>query len=74
MAGRGTVSVLTRGYLPPAPTDGVFADVRGEAHRRHGVRRPSTYLVRPDKYVGHRSDDIDLTRVDDYFRGLDATA
>jgi hypothetical protein len=70
MAGHGQVLIITRGHLPTTPTDGVFADVRSEAHNRYGVRRPSIYLIRPDKYIGHRNDDIDLPPVRDYFRTL----
>ena len=70
MDGHGQVLIITRGHLPTTPTNGVFADVRSEAHNRYGVRRPSTYLIRPDKYVGHRDDDIDFPRVRDYFRTL----
>ncbi|MFI7118487.1 FAD-dependent monooxygenase [Amycolatopsis sp. NPDC049868] len=70
MAGHGQVLIITRGHLPATPTDGVFADVRSEAHNRYGVRRPSLYLIRPDKYVGHRDDDIDFTPVRHYFRTL----
>jgi 2-polyprenyl-6-methoxyphenol hydroxylase-like FAD-dependent oxidoreductase len=70
MAGHGQVLIITRGHLPTTPTDGVFADVRSEAHNRYGVRRPSLYLIRPDKYVGHRNDDIDFPQVRHYFRTL----
>jgi 2-polyprenyl-6-methoxyphenol hydroxylase-like FAD-dependent oxidoreductase len=70
MAGHGQVHVITRGHLPTAPTEGVFADVRSEAHNRYGVRRPSLYLIRPDKYVGHRQDAVDFALVLEYFRRL----
>ena len=70
IAGHGQVHVITRGHLPTAPTEGVFADVRSEAHNRYGVRRPSLYLIRPDKYVGHRDDAIAFAPVLEYFRRL----
>jgi hypothetical protein len=70
MAGHGQAMIITRGHLPTTPTDGVFADVRSEAHNRYGVRRPSLYVIRPDKYIGHRNDDIDFPPVHDYFRTL----
>ncbi|WP_150240454.1 FAD-dependent monooxygenase [Nocardiopsis quinghaiensis] len=70
--GYGQVHVVTRGHLPAEPVDGAMADVRSEAHNRYGVRRPSLYLVRPDKYVAHRADGTDLTGVRDYFRALAA--
>jgi hypothetical protein len=72
MAGHGEVTLITRGHLPPGAPGGVFADRRSEAHNRYGVRRPSLYLVRPDKYVGHRRDDIDFASVRDYFTALGA--
>ncbi|GGP06030.1 hypothetical protein LDL08_18205 [Nonomuraea glycinis] len=62
----------SRGHLPHDLMDGVFADLRSEAHNRYGVRRPSLYLIRPDKYVGFRGDSLDFARVTDYFRALDA--
>ncbi|MEU6714976.1 FAD-dependent monooxygenase [Nonomuraea sp. NPDC046802] len=72
MAGHGEVHVITRGHLPHDPMDGVFADLRSEAHNRYGVRRPSLYLIRPDKYVGFRGDSVDFAPVSDYFRALGA--
>jgi hypothetical protein len=66
MAGHGQVLIVTRGHLPAAPTEGTFADLRSEAHNRYGVRRPSLYLIRPDKYVAHRTDEIDFTAVQRY--------
>ncbi|GAB2512961.1 FAD-dependent monooxygenase [Nocardiopsis aegyptia] len=70
MGGYGRVHVVVRGHLPAEPVEGVVADLRGEAHNRYGVRRPSLYLVRPDKYVGYRADGIDTAPVRDYFRAL----
>ncbi len=52
------------------PTDGFFADVRSEVHNRYGVRQPSLYLIRPDKYVGYRAVNIDFTPVPNYFSTL----
>jgi 2-polyprenyl-6-methoxyphenol hydroxylase-like FAD-dependent oxidoreductase len=72
MAGHGEVTIITRGHLPTAPVDGVLADLRSEAHNRYGVRRPSLYLIRPDKYVGHRNDDIGFAPVRHYFETLAA--
>ncbi|MEU0478748.1 DUF6596 domain-containing protein [Streptosporangium sp. NPDC006013] len=68
MTGHGEVHVVTRGHLPHDPADGIFADLRSEAHNRYGVRRPSLYLIRPDKYVGFCGDSVDLEPVNDYFR------
>jgi 2-polyprenyl-6-methoxyphenol hydroxylase-like FAD-dependent oxidoreductase len=70
MAGHGQVLIVTRGHLPAAPTEGIFADLRSEAHNRYGVRRPSLYLIRPDKYVAHRTDEIAFTSVQQYLGRL----
>jgi hypothetical protein len=67
MAGHGQVHLITRCHLPPVATDGVFADLRSDAHNRYGVRRPSLYLIRPDKYVGHRNDTMDFISIREYF-------
>ncbi|MDP4511565.1 FAD-dependent monooxygenase [Nonomuraea turcica] len=72
MARHGEVHVITRGHLPHDPMDGIFADLRSEAHNRYGVRRPSLYMIRPDKYVGYRGDSVDFAPVGDYFRALAA--
>jgi len=70
MAGRGQVWLITRCYLPAAPTVGIFADVHSDAHNRYGVRRPSLYVVRPDKYIGYRCDTMNFAAVAEYFRAL----
>ena len=70
MAGRGEVHLITRCFLPTAPTEGVFADIHSDAHNRYGVRRPSLYVIRPDKYIGYRDDTIDFAAVHEYFRAL----
>ena len=49
MAGHGQVHLITRCFLPTAPTEGGFADIHSDAHSRYGVRRPSLYVIRPDK-------------------------
>ncbi|WP_081625391.1 FAD-dependent monooxygenase [Mycobacterium sp. 141] len=67
MAGRGQVHLITRCHLAIIPADGVFADVRSDAHDRYGVQRPSLYLIRPDKYVGYRSDTMNFDPIADYF-------
>jgi 2-polyprenyl-6-methoxyphenol hydroxylase-like FAD-dependent oxidoreductase len=72
MAGRGEALVITRGHLPPGPAAGIAADLRSEAHNRYGVRRPSLYIVRPDKYIGYRGDSVDFTAANDYFHALTA--
>lgn len=71
MAGRGAVHVITRCHLPVVPTTGVYADVRSDVHDRYGVQRPSLYLIRPDKYIGYRSDTINFDAIADYFRRIE---
>ncbi len=70
MAGHGQFHLITRCFLPTAPTEGVFADIHSDAHNRYGVRRPSVYVIRPDKYIGYRGDTIDFATVHEYFRAL----
>ncbi|MEO3875216.1 FAD-dependent monooxygenase [Nonomuraea sp. B12E4] len=72
MAGHGEAHLITRGHLPHGLSDGVAADRRSRAHNRYGVRRPSIYIIRPDKYVGYRGDSVELAAVNDYFRALSA--
>ncbi len=67
MAGYGQVHLIVRCHQPLAATEGVFADVRSDVHDRYGVRRPSLYLIRPDKYVGYRNDTMDFISVREYF-------
>jgi hypothetical protein len=54
----GAVSILAiwRGDRPPKSHDGIlwFADPKGQAHERYGVKEASYYLVRPDQHVGAR--------------------
>ncbi|ORW40779.1 hypothetical protein AWB90_22935 [Mycobacterium paraense] len=71
MAGNGQVHVITRCHVASGSTPGVYADLRSDVHNRYGVRRPSLYLIRPDKYVGYRNDAMDFDRVRDYFHRLD---
>ncbi|MGX7669593.1 FAD-dependent monooxygenase [Plantactinospora sp. DSM 117369] len=68
MRGRGSVHLVTRSR------QGFLTDPRSEAHNRYGVRRPSVYLLRPDKYVGFRTDTVDFGLVDGYFRRLTRTS
>ncbi|TDD14364.1 FAD-dependent monooxygenase [Nonomuraea diastatica] len=72
MAGHGEAHLITRGHLPHGLAGGVAVDPRSQAHNRYGVRRPSLYLIRPDKYVGYRGDSVDLAAVHNYFRALTA--
>ena len=48
--------------IAPAPSgDAVLVDATGEAARRYAVTSPCAYLLRPDKYIGYRSDSVDST-------------
>ncbi|SDL08105.1 2-polyprenyl-6-methoxyphenol hydroxylase [Glycomyces sambucus] len=66
----GPVHLLTRVHLPRAIEDDALVDRRNEAHNRYGARRPSMYLIRPDQYIGYRTDTVDFTPIRDYFRTL----
>ena len=70
MIGLGRVHIITRVHRPRTPADGIFVDLHNQAHNRYGVRRPSIYLTRPDKYIAHRSDTIEFGAIADYVRTL----
>lgn len=66
----GRVHILTRVHIPQAVEDDTLVDRHNEAHNRYGARRPSMYLIRPDQYIGYRSDNVDFAPIRDYFRTL----
>lgn len=53
--GRADVKVVVLG----APEDGGYADPDGHAHAAYGVEATAAVLVRPDGYIGVRSDPLD---------------
>jgi 2-polyprenyl-6-methoxyphenol hydroxylase-like FAD-dependent oxidoreductase len=60
-------SVVTRGPLVDVP-GGVLLDQRGQLHTRYGLDEgPATYLVRPDQYIGFRSDRAGVAELKQYF-------
>jgi len=48
----------------------VLYDTQTLAHHRYGARNECLYLVRPDGYVGFRSQPIDLPAMEKHLRGL----
>ena len=44
----------------------VLADPEGEVHRRYGASAECLYLIRPDGYVGYRSQPADVERLRGY--------
>ena len=68
MGTAGTVSIITRGHVRPSGPAQTLCDLRSEAHNRYGVRVPSLYLIRPDKYIGYRSDSLNFAAVTDHLR------
>lgn len=66
----GRVHLLTRVHIPHAVEEGTLVDRHNEAHNRYGAHRPSMYLIRPDQYIGYRSDTTDFAPIRDYFRTL----
>lgn len=40
---------------PASDQTPILLDVDGEAHRRYGAQQPCLYLIRPDGYIGYRS-------------------
>lgn len=60
-------SVVTRGPLVEVP-EGVLLDQRGLLHTRYGLDGgPAMYLVRPDQYIGFRSDRAGTAELNQYF-------
>ncbi|HXJ78782.1 MAG TPA: FAD-dependent monooxygenase [Candidatus Methylomirabilis sp.] len=66
------VHLITR--QPPAepwPGNGlVFLDELGEAHHRYGARQSCLYLIRPDGYIGFRSQPAEPRRVVKFLKGI----
>lgn len=46
--------------------DGRLRDPEGVLHRRYGAQRECLYLIRPDGYVGYRSEPASLAALRDY--------
>lgn len=51
--------------LPPGPSS-LLLDQRGRLHRIYGARAECLYLIRPDGYVGYRSQPVELRKLADY--------
>jgi 2-polyprenyl-6-methoxyphenol hydroxylase-like FAD-dependent oxidoreductase len=51
--------------LPPG-TNSLLLDQRGRLHRIYGARAECLYLIRPDGYVGYRSQPVELRKLADY--------
>lgn len=64
--------VVTPRSDSPASDEGVpvLLDPGGEIHRRFGARAECAYLVRPDGYVGFRSQPADPDRLVSYLEGI----
>ena len=45
----------------------ILLDPRGELHHRYGARSACLYVVRPDGYIGFRSQPPDAEALDSYF-------
>jgi hypothetical protein len=48
----------------------VLYDTQAHAHSRYGARQECLYLVRPDGYVGFRSQPVDLPALERHLRGV----
>lgn len=66
----GQVHIVTRVHFHNGAEGTGLVDRRNEAHDRYGARRPSLYLVRPDKYIAYRDDNINFTPIREYFRAF----
>ena len=45
----------------------ILLDPRGELHHRYGAQSPCLYVVRPDGYIGFRSQPPDPEALKSYF-------
>jgi 2-polyprenyl-6-methoxyphenol hydroxylase-like FAD-dependent oxidoreductase len=57
---------------PPALNGGwhIIHDSNGSIHRTYAAWKPSLYLIRPDKYVGFRSQGIDRSQLSAYLDSI----
>ena len=65
--------IVTPGAEPPASLDwdgSPLRDPGAELHTRFGARAECAYLVRPDGYVGYRSQPADQDRLISYLEGI----
>ncbi len=70
-AGAGLINatLIRPGLGKPMPGR-VLYDTQALAHTRYGARHECLYLVRPDGYVGFRSQPVDLPALERHLRGL----
>jgi 2-polyprenyl-6-methoxyphenol hydroxylase-like FAD-dependent oxidoreductase len=70
-AGTGLINatLIRCGLGKPMPGR-VLYDTQALAHSRYGARQECLYLVRPDGYVGFRSQPVDLPALERHLRGL----
>lgn len=54
--------------LPPAVD--VLLDGDGELERKYGATSECAYVIRPDLYVGYRSQPVDLEKLTEYLKGI----
>ena len=47
---------------------GAYVDTEGDAHHEYGARHECLYLIRPDSYVGYRSQPVDLEMLTTHLR------
>jgi 2-polyprenyl-6-methoxyphenol hydroxylase-like FAD-dependent oxidoreductase len=57
--------LVSRGEVP-STAGPVLPDPDGHAHRRYGASAPCQYLIRPDGYVGYRSQPPSIESLDAY--------
>ena len=62
-------TLMTPVVIAPTPTAGAYSDPDHAAHDKYGARGGCLYLVRPDGYVGFRSQPADADALTDYLRG-----
>ncbi|HEY9731410.1 MAG TPA: FAD-dependent monooxygenase [Drouetiella sp.] len=60
--------VCAGGLIPPVPLESItLLDKDNVLHHKYGAAHSCLYLIRPDGYVGFRSQPIDLEQLQNYF-------
>jgi 2-polyprenyl-6-methoxyphenol hydroxylase-like FAD-dependent oxidoreductase len=62
--------VMIHAVKPLEWDDPIFLDADGEMHHRYGARHQCLYLIRPDGYVGFRSQPVTADSLEDYLHHI----
>ncbi|MBX9687475.1 MAG: FAD-dependent monooxygenase [Candidatus Obscuribacterales bacterium] len=67
------IKVITSELNPPEGLDfrgTVYSDPDYSVHERYGAGAPCMYIIRPDAYVGYRSQPAEIEGVEEYFNRI----